>query len=48
VPGGQPHGTCVFRAGDGQFTLHYGKLGRGESHTVYPQQDPVTDLGLGD
>jgi p-hydroxybenzoate 3-monooxygenase len=41
---GQSHGTCVFRTGDGQFALHYGKLGRGESHTVYPQQDLVTDL----
>lgn len=38
------HGTCVFRAGDGEFALHYDKHGRGESHTVYPQQDLVTDL----
>lgn len=41
---GRQHGTCVFRAHDGEFALHYGELGRGESHTVYPQQDLVTDL----
>jgi p-hydroxybenzoate 3-monooxygenase len=41
---GRPHGTCAFRNADGEFELHYGKLGRGEVHTVYPQQDLVTDL----
>jgi p-hydroxybenzoate 3-monooxygenase len=41
---GRPHGTCAFRGADGEFELNYGKLGRGEVHTVYPQQDLVTDL----
>lgn len=41
---GRPHGTCVFRDVEGDFELHYGKLGRGEPHTVYPQQDLVDDL----
>ncbi len=38
------HATCAFR-GDGiEFELHYDRLGRGEVHTVYPQQDLVRDL----
>ncbi|WP_243866262.1 4-hydroxybenzoate 3-monooxygenase [Actinophytocola oryzae] len=41
---GRSHGTCVFRTGEGELTLYYGQLGRGESHVVYPQQDLVTDL----
>jgi p-hydroxybenzoate 3-monooxygenase len=41
---GQQHGTCVFREAGGEFALHYGKLGRGERHTVYPQQELVADL----
>lgn len=42
--GGREHGTCEFRTGSGRFTLDYAALGRGEQHTVYPQQDLVTDL----
>src|SRR5215470_7925836 len=41
---GREHDTCAFRGEDGQFTLNYRKLGRGEVHTVYPQQNLVTDL----
>jgi p-hydroxybenzoate 3-monooxygenase len=41
---GREHGTCEFRTEDGRFTLNYAGLGRGEPHTVYPQQDLVTDL----
>ncbi|MGW2371808.1 MULTISPECIES: 4-hydroxybenzoate 3-monooxygenase [Kitasatospora] len=41
---GRPHGTCEFRTEDGSFRLDYGALGRHEQHTVYPQQDLVTDL----
>lgn len=41
---GQSHGTCAFRYADGQFELNYAMLGRGEAHTVYPQQNLVTDL----
>ncbi|KPI22118.1 4-hydroxybenzoate 3-monooxygenase [Actinobacteria bacterium OK074] len=41
---GQPHSTCEFRTEDGRFRLDYGGLGQGEPHTVYPQQDLVTDL----
>jgi p-hydroxybenzoate 3-monooxygenase len=41
---GHPHDTCAFRDGNGQFELDYGRLGRGEVHTVYPQQHLVTDL----
>ncbi len=41
---GRSHGTCAFRAEDGEFELNYAELGRGETHTVYPQQDLVTDL----
>ena len=38
------HTTCAFR-GDGiEFDLDYDRLGRGEVHTVYPQQDLVRDL----
>jgi p-hydroxybenzoate 3-monooxygenase len=38
------HTTCAFR-GDGiEFELDYSALGRGEVHTVYPQQDLVRDL----
>lgn len=41
---GQAHSTCEFRTADGRFRLDYSGLGRGESHTVYPQQELVTDL----
>ncbi|SDM34389.1 4-hydroxybenzoate 3-monooxygenase [Allokutzneria albata] len=41
---GRSHGTCAFRAEDGEFELNYAQLGQGEVHTVYPQQDLVTDL----
>jgi p-hydroxybenzoate 3-monooxygenase len=41
---GREHDTCVFRGEEGQFELNYRKLGRGEVHTVYPQQNLVTDL----
>jgi p-hydroxybenzoate 3-monooxygenase len=41
---GQLHSTCEFRTADGRFRLDYSALGRGEQHTVYPQQDLVTDL----
>ncbi|MFJ4789670.1 4-hydroxybenzoate 3-monooxygenase [Streptomyces sp. NPDC088794] len=41
---GRPHGTCLFRSEQGEFTLDYGKLGQGEVHTVYPQQELVRDL----
>ncbi|MFG2310585.1 4-hydroxybenzoate 3-monooxygenase [Streptomyces sp. NPDC048566] len=41
---GHPHSTCEFRTDDGRFRLDYSGLGRGERHTVYPQQDLVSDL----
>ncbi|MER6672294.1 4-hydroxybenzoate 3-monooxygenase [Streptomyces sp. NPDC000983] len=41
---GQEHGVCEFRTADGGFRLDYGRLGRGERHTVYPQQELVGDL----
>ncbi|MDW8470351.1 4-hydroxybenzoate 3-monooxygenase [Streptomyces scabiei] len=41
---GQAHSVCEFRSADGRFRLDYGGLGRGERHTVYPQQLLVTDL----
>ncbi|WTW28639.1 4-hydroxybenzoate 3-monooxygenase [Streptomyces purpurascens] len=41
---GRVHSTCEFRTADGRFRLDYGGLGRGERHTVYPQQQLVTDL----
>ncbi|MFE2297191.1 4-hydroxybenzoate 3-monooxygenase [Streptomyces sp. NPDC059445] len=41
---GRPHGTCEFRTAEGRFRLDYGDLGRREQHTVYPQQELVTDL----
>jgi p-hydroxybenzoate 3-monooxygenase len=41
---GTEHGVCEFRTEDGRFRLDYGRLGRGEKHTVHPQQDLVTDL----
>lgn len=41
---GHEHSTCEFRTENGRFRLDYGSLGRGERHTVYPQQDLVTDL----
>ncbi|MFK0230441.1 4-hydroxybenzoate 3-monooxygenase [Streptomyces sp. NPDC090303] len=41
---GRSHGTCEFRTGDGRFRLDYGALGRHERHTVYPQQNLVSDL----
>ncbi|MGW6445453.1 4-hydroxybenzoate 3-monooxygenase [Lentzea sp. NPDC055074] len=41
---GRKHGVCAFRGEEGEFELDYSRLGRGEVHTVYPQQDLVTDL----
>ncbi|WP_344336258.1 4-hydroxybenzoate 3-monooxygenase [Kitasatospora putterlickiae] len=41
---GKPHADCEFRTGDGRFRLDYAHLGRGERHTVYPQQHLVADL----
>ncbi|MFJ5553330.1 4-hydroxybenzoate 3-monooxygenase [Streptomyces sp. NPDC093225] len=41
---GQRHGVCEFRTEDGRFRLDYTSLGPCEPHTVYPQQDLVTDL----
>ncbi|MEO6083983.1 MAG: 4-hydroxybenzoate 3-monooxygenase [Umezawaea sp.] len=41
---GRSHGVCAFRGGNGEFELDYARLGQGEVHTVYPQQDLVTDL----
>ncbi|MFC1438793.1 4-hydroxybenzoate 3-monooxygenase [Streptacidiphilus sp. N1-10] len=41
---GREHSVCEFRTQDGRFRLDYGSLGRGERHTVYPQQELVTDL----
>ena len=41
---GQQHDTCAFRCDHVQFELKYSGLGRGEIHTVYPQQDLVRDL----
>ncbi|MEV6212055.1 4-hydroxybenzoate 3-monooxygenase [Kitasatospora sp. NPDC051914] len=41
---GQQHDTCAFRTASGEFELRYGALGRGEVHTVYPQQHLVRDL----
>ncbi|MDX3662778.1 4-hydroxybenzoate 3-monooxygenase [Streptomyces sp. ID05-26A] len=41
---GRQHGVCAFRGEDGEFELDYSRLGRGEVHTVYPQQDLVADL----
>ncbi|MCE7006282.1 4-hydroxybenzoate 3-monooxygenase [Kibdelosporangium philippinense] len=41
---GKRHDTCAFRGDHGEFELKYSELGRGEVHTVYPQQDLVRDL----
>ncbi|MFB8000743.1 4-hydroxybenzoate 3-monooxygenase [Nocardia sp. NPDC056000] len=41
---GRTHDSCEFRTAAGRFELSYGALGRREVHTVYPQQDLVTDL----
>ncbi|MEU5310707.1 4-hydroxybenzoate 3-monooxygenase [Streptomyces sp. NPDC021562] len=41
---GRTHTTCQFRGDRGEFTLDYATLGRGEVHTVYPQQELVRDL----
>jgi p-hydroxybenzoate 3-monooxygenase len=41
---GQIHSTCEFRTDDGRFRLDYSRLGQRERHTVYPQQELVTDL----
>lgn len=41
---GLKHGVCAFRGEDGEFELDYSRLGRGEVHTVYPQQELVADL----
>lgn len=42
--GGHAHRTCEFRSDGGRIELSYDTLGRGEAHTVYPQQRLVTDL----
>lgn len=41
---GHKHDTCAFRDAEGEFELNYAGLGRGEVHTVYPQQNLVADL----
>ncbi|WP_371476801.1 4-hydroxybenzoate 3-monooxygenase [Kitasatospora sp. NBC_00315] len=41
---GRQHDTCAFRTESGEFELAYGDRGRGEAHTVYPQQHLVRDL----
>jgi p-hydroxybenzoate 3-monooxygenase len=41
---GHEHDTCTFRQPMAEFELNYRHLGRGEVHTVYPQQNLVTDL----
>ncbi len=41
---GIPHDTCAFRGDHAEFELKYSELGRGEIHTVYPQQLLVADL----
>lgn len=41
---GREHSVCEFRTEDGRFELDYGTLGRGDRHTVYPQQHLVRDL----
>lgn len=41
---GREHSVCEFRTEDGRFRLDYSRLGKGERHTVYPQQELVTDL----
>ena len=41
---GQVHSVCEFRTEHGRFSLDYSTLGQGEPHTVYPQQQLVTDL----
>mgnify|MGYP006159166725 CR=1 FL=1 len=41
---GRAHSTCEFRSEGGRFRLDYSGLGRGERHTVYPQQELVDDL----
>ena len=41
---GLQHSLCEFRSEDGRFALDYAALGRGERHTVYPQQQLVSDL----
>ena len=41
---GREHAVCEFRTEDGRFRLDYGGLGLQERHTVYPQQELVTDL----
>jgi len=41
---GQSHGVCAFRGEHGEFELDYALLGQGDVHTVYPQQELVTDL----
>ncbi|WP_436774350.1 4-hydroxybenzoate 3-monooxygenase [Yinghuangia sp. YIM S09857] len=41
---GREHSVCEFRTEDGRFRLDYSRLGAGERHTVYPQQELVSDL----
>lgn len=41
---GREHSLCEFRTEGGRFALDYAELGRGERHTVYPQQELVSDL----
>ncbi|MEV6558626.1 4-hydroxybenzoate 3-monooxygenase [Nocardia sp. NPDC051756] len=41
---GHTHDRCEFRSPAGCVDLRYGELGSRRVHTVYPQQDLVTDL----
>lgn len=41
---GREHSVCEFRTEDDRFRLDYSRLGKGERHTVYQQQELVTDL----
>lgn len=41
---GHTHGRCEFRSAAGCIALPYSDLGSRRVHTVYPQQDLVTDL----
>ncbi|MFI7002356.1 4-hydroxybenzoate 3-monooxygenase [Nocardia sp. NPDC050175] len=41
---GHTHDRCEFRTPAGSIDLRYSELGSGRVHTVYPQQDLVTDL----
>lgn len=41
---GHEHSLCEFRTEEDRFRLDYSTLGKGEPHTVYPQQELVGDL----